>query len=65
MAAKFFTGLPLDGPDPECVFGHGEEALAARDGAVPAAQLGHSKVRADGTPVPVPTPVHFRSPARL
>jgi signal peptidase II len=19
MAAKFFTGLPLDGPDPECV----------------------------------------------
>jgi mycofactocin radical SAM maturase len=24
MAAKFFTGLPLDGPDPECVFGHGE-----------------------------------------
>jgi radical SAM protein with 4Fe4S-binding SPASM domain len=29
MAAKFFTGLPLDGPDPECVLGHGEEALAA------------------------------------
>ena len=27
MAAKFFTGLPLDGPDPECVFGHGEAAL--------------------------------------
>jgi mycofactocin radical SAM maturase len=27
MAAKFFTGLPLDGPDPECVVGHGEEAL--------------------------------------
>ena len=23
MAAKFFTGLPLDGPDPECVSGHG------------------------------------------
>ena len=22
MAAKFFTGLPLDGPDPECVQGH-------------------------------------------
>ena len=30
MAAKFFTGLPLDGPDPECVLGHGEAALAAR-----------------------------------
>src|SRR5690606_19206836 len=29
MAAKFFTGLPLDGPDPECVMGHGEAALAA------------------------------------
>ena len=23
MAAKFFTGLPLDGPDPECVNGFG------------------------------------------
>jgi mycofactocin biosynthetic radical S-adenosylmethionine protein MftC len=29
MAAKFFTGLPLDGPDPECVQGYGELALAA------------------------------------
>jgi hypothetical protein len=28
MAAKFFTGLPLDGPDPECVMGHGERELA-------------------------------------
>src|SRR3954451_19042777 len=28
MAAKFFTGLPLDGPDPECVNGHGAELLA-------------------------------------
>jgi mycofactocin radical SAM maturase len=27
MAAKFFTGLPLAGPDPECVKGHGETAL--------------------------------------
>ena len=27
MAAKFFTGLPLDGPDPECVKGHGEQLL--------------------------------------
>ncbi|MFB7746605.1 mycofactocin radical SAM maturase [Streptomyces sp. NPDC001251] len=30
MAAKFFTGLPLDGPDPECVQGYGEPLLAAR-----------------------------------
>ncbi|MCW2916176.1 MAG: mycofactocin radical maturase [Actinomycetia bacterium] len=29
MAAKFFTGLPLDGPDPECVKGYGEAALAS------------------------------------
>ncbi|HEU4702845.1 MAG TPA: mycofactocin radical SAM maturase [Conexibacter sp.] len=35
MAAKFFTGLPLDGPDPECALGHGEAALAARDAAAP------------------------------
>ncbi|MFD8340143.1 mycofactocin radical SAM maturase [Streptomyces solisilvae] len=30
MAAKFFTGLPLDGPDPECVQGYGEALLAQR-----------------------------------
>ena len=30
MAAKFFTGLPLDGPDPECVNGHGEAAPRRR-----------------------------------
>ncbi len=26
MAAKFFTGMELDGPDPECVKGHGDGA---------------------------------------
>lgn len=31
MAAKFFTGLPLDGPDPECVQGYGVTALAEAD----------------------------------
>jgi len=35
MAAKFFTGLPLDGPDPECVLGHGEAALARAAGVTP------------------------------
>jgi mycofactocin radical SAM maturase len=35
MAAKFFTGLPLDGPDPECVLGHGELSLRSRDSAPP------------------------------
>ena len=37
MAAKFFTGLPLDGPDPECVLGHGERRRrwSAQVGAEP------------------------------
>jgi mycofactocin radical SAM maturase len=35
MAAKFFTGLPLDAPDPECVKGHGELALASAAASVP------------------------------
>ncbi len=43
MAAKFFTGLPLDGPDPECVKGHGERALAGLGSAiVPKPSLDHS-----------------------
>jgi mycofactocin radical SAM maturase len=67
MAAKFFTGIPLDGPDPECVFGHGEEALAARDatpGSAPHPGIGHSKVDRHGVPVPVPMPVRLRSATR-
>jgi hypothetical protein len=45
MAAKFFTGLPLAGPDPECVLGHGERALAARDAraAIPRPSVNMSK----------------------
>ncbi|MDT4925150.1 MAG: [mycofactocin precursor peptide]-tyrosine decarboxylase [Pseudonocardiales bacterium] len=51
MAAKFFTGLPLDGPDPECVKGHGAAALAAVDAAAaPRPSLDHSH---RGRPVPV------------
>lgn len=42
MAAKFFTGLPLDGPDPECVQGYGETALAG-DRLIPVASQDHSK----------------------
>jgi mycofactocin radical SAM maturase len=42
MAAKFFTGLPLDGPDPECVRGNAEVALAAA-GAVPKPSQDHSR----------------------
>ncbi len=43
MAAKFFTGLPLDGPDPECVRGFGEAALsAAGPSALPRPSGDHS-----------------------
>jgi mycofactocin radical SAM maturase len=43
MAAKFFTGLPLDGPDPECVKGFGEVALSTVDSsATPRPALDHS-----------------------
>jgi mycofactocin radical SAM maturase len=41
MAAKFFTGLPLDGPDPECVQGHGARALETV-GAAPRSDVDHS-----------------------
>jgi mycofactocin radical SAM maturase len=44
MAAKFFTGLPLDGPDPECVNGHGEPLLAGVGaGAAPRPGADHSR----------------------
>lgn len=42
MAAKFFTGLPMDGPDPECVLGHGEGLLEAERN-VPAASQDHTR----------------------
>ncbi|WP_397428951.1 mycofactocin radical SAM maturase [Pseudofrankia sp. BMG5.37] len=46
MAAKFFTGLPLDGPDPECVLGHGEAALSAvNPNSLPIIDNDHSKRR--------------------
>jgi mycofactocin biosynthetic radical S-adenosylmethionine protein MftC len=47
MAAKFFTGLPLDGPDPECVLGHGESLLAMLDDdrEVPKPSVDHSKIK--------------------
>jgi hypothetical protein len=44
MAAKFFTGLPLDGPDPECVSGEGEKLLSSVPVAlVPLPSMDHSK----------------------
>jgi mycofactocin biosynthetic radical S-adenosylmethionine protein MftC len=54
MAAKFFTGLPLDGPDPECVKGHGERALAAVvGGPAPRPSGDHSHRTAPRGPVPL------------
>jgi mycofactocin biosynthetic radical S-adenosylmethionine protein MftC len=46
MAAKFFTGLPLDGPDPECVWGNADEELA--------------RIAAAAEIKPVPSPDHSK-----
>jgi mycofactocin biosynthetic radical S-adenosylmethionine protein MftC len=46
MAAKFFTGLPLDGPDPECVYGNADDELARIAAAAvvkPIPSMDHSK----------------------
>jgi len=59
MAAKFFTGLPLDGPDPECVMGHGERALAAMGTTPPPRPSGDHSHRA---PRPVPLTLSRRPP---
>ena len=48
MAAKFFTGLPLDGPDPECVHGAVARWLAVGPVAVP-------RARRSTTPSPSPS----------
>jgi len=58
MAAKFFTGLPLDGPDPECARGHGEAALAAIEGNVVPRPDGDHSHR------PVPVTIGRRPPQR-
>jgi len=60
MAAKFFTGLPLDGPDPECVRGFGQEALAVVDAAAsprPAGDHSHRTERAGRRSGPVPVSI--------
>ena len=44
MAAKFFTGLPLDGPDPECVNGEAAAQLGSvRVELTPRPSLDHSR----------------------
>jgi hypothetical protein len=60
MAAKFFTGLPMDGPDPECVQGYGEAALtslgadsgAGPVAAVPRPSVDHSHRTSPSSPRP-------------
>lgn len=62
-ATKFFTGLPLDGPDPECVRGMGERALASRDAVdLPRPSQNHSHVRACSS---APAAAGSRRPASL
>ncbi|MFD7877410.1 mycofactocin radical SAM maturase [Streptomyces sp. NPDC059766] len=66
MAAKFFTGLPLDGPDPECVQGHGERLLAQRPadrGSMPRPSADHSH-RTERMPRRGTSPVDVRLSVR-
>jgi mycofactocin radical SAM maturase len=66
MAAKFFTGLPLDGPDPECVLGNAEQALAARDDstAIPRSDVDHSRSAPARRGGPVPVSIGMGRPDR-
>ena len=62
MASKFFVGLDLTDPDPECVLGNAEPLLAALgdgDGVVPRSGVDHSRPG-----VPVPSPVTMRPTRR-
>jgi hypothetical protein len=57
MASKFFVGLELTDPDPECVLGNAEPLLAAvgAGAPVPRPMADHSRPG-----VPVPSPVTLR-----
>lgn len=43
MAAKFFTGRPLDAPDPECALGHAESPSFVLAGPRPLSDDSHSR----------------------
>jgi hypothetical protein len=64
MAAKFFTGLPIDGPDPECVQGHGVAALAG-ERVKPRPAGDHSHRGSHRGARPVPLTLTTRPPKRL
>jgi radical SAM protein with 4Fe4S-binding SPASM domain len=61
MASKFFVGLELTDPDPECVLGNAEPLLAAvgAGAPVPRPMADHSRPG-----VPVPSPVTLRPTRR-
>jgi mycofactocin radical SAM maturase len=48
MAAKFFTGMPLDGPDPDCVLGHGDVPVALPVELRPRPDRDHSGLQSIG-----------------
>ncbi len=64
MASKFFVGLELTDPDPECVLGNAEPLLAAlaadRDAVAPRPSQDHGRPG-----VPVPSPVTLRPTRRV
>ncbi len=69
MAAKFFTGLPADGPDPECVQGYGEAALADAGRTIPRSSVDHSRRAAPRSGAarksgPIPLTLTARRPSR-
>lgn len=55
MASKFFVGLDLSDPDPECVKGAAEPLLAAVGRTIPTPSVDRSRPG-----VPVPSPVRLR-----
>ena len=61
MASKFFVGLELTDPDPECVLGNAEPLLAAigSGASVPRSPLDHSRPG-----VTIPSPVTLRPTRR-
>jgi mycofactocin radical SAM maturase len=57
MATKFFTGLSLDDPDPECVWGNADDLLAEVEAA--------AAIGSFAAPVPASTTDHSWAPVAL